>query len=138
MRFNDERERRLFSVGHRAITFRQYVGYLQVGDLGIEVLPKPDRRVPQDADAIEWRAMLVEMLRVGLGVDLRFSDTSSQSLERPSLIELVVAHLMPKVEQLAHEGLARGYREEESNGSTFRGRLVFIQQLRHNHSRADR
>jgi 5-methylcytosine-specific restriction enzyme subunit McrC len=137
-RFNDERERRFFSLGHHSITFRQYVGYLQVGSLGIEVLPKPDKRAALTDESLQWRDMLLEMLRVGLGLDLLLSGHSNQSLERPSLIELVVAHLLLKVEQLVREGLAKGYREEEGNGPTFRGRIVFAEQVRQNHSRADR
>lgn len=136
VRFNDERGQQIFTIGYRSITFRQFVGYVQVGDLGIEVLPKADRR--GDGDARPWRAMLFEMLKVGLGIDLQLSETATQSLTRPSLIELVVANLMPKVEHIAQEGLARGYRQQESNSTTFRGRLVFADHARHNHSRADR
>jgi len=136
VRFNDESGQQYFAIGYRSVTFRQFVGYLQVGDLGIEVLPKADRR--GDGDARPWRSMLFEMLKVGLGIDLQISETATQSLTRPSLIELVVANLMPKVEHVAHEGLVRGYRQEESNSTTFRGRLVFTDHIRHNHSRAER
>lgn len=138
VRYNDGRDRTLFEVGHKCIHFRQNVGYLQVGRLGIEVLPKADRRPGTGKDAVAWRDVLLEMLRVGLGVDLHLSEKSSQGLVRPSLIELVVARLLVEVEKVSHEGLARGYRDEASNGSTFRGRLVFADHIRHNHSRADR
>jgi 5-methylcytosine-specific restriction enzyme subunit McrC len=136
VRFNDEHRQQYFGVGYRSVTFRQFVGYLQVGDLGIEILPKADRR--SDDDARPWRTMLFEMLKVGLGIDLQISETATQSLTRPSLIELVVANLVPNVERIAHEGLVRGYRQEETNGTTFRGRLVVADHIRHNHSRADR
>jgi 5-methylcytosine-specific restriction enzyme subunit McrC len=101
-------------------------------------LPKADRQSSPDAGSGQWRDILLDMLKVALGVDLRFSDTSTQSLQQPSLVELVVRHLIPMVEQLVHEGLSRGYREEEANGTTFRGRLMFAEQVRQNHSRADR
>jgi 5-methylcytosine-specific restriction enzyme subunit McrC len=136
VRFNDQHEQGFFSVGHRSITFRQFVGYLQVGNLGIEILPKADRRARPDS--ARWRDVLHEMLRVGLGVDLLTSTTAQQSLTRPSLIDLVVSHFVPQVERVVHEGLARGYRDEESNSTTYRGKLVFSEHIRHNHSRRDR
>jgi 5-methylcytosine-specific restriction enzyme subunit McrC len=136
VRFNDEHGQQYFAIGHQSVTFRQFVGYLQVGELGIEVLPKADRRL--DGDARPWRAMLFEMLKVALGIDLQIPESAAQSLTRPSLMELVVANLIPQVEHVVHEGLARGYRQEESNGTTFRGRLAFAEHIRHNHSRADR
>jgi 5-methylcytosine-specific restriction enzyme subunit McrC len=136
VRFNDAHQQKYFTVGHRSISFRQFVGYLQVGTLGIEVLPKADKKAA--ADAIEWRSMLHEMLKVGLGIDLSSAESARQALTQPSLIELVVANLTPKVERIIREGLARGYREEETNGTTFRGKLVFAEHIRKNHTRRDR
>jgi 5-methylcytosine-specific restriction enzyme subunit McrC len=135
-RFNDVHDQKFFVVGYRSVSFRQFVGYLQVGDLGIEILPKADRRT--EADALQWRSMLHEMLKVGLGVDLLGTGSARQSLRQPSLVELVVANLAPKVERIVREGLARGYREEESNGPTCRGKLVFTEQVRQNHTRQER
>jgi 5-methylcytosine-specific restriction enzyme subunit McrC len=136
VRFNDEHDQQYFAVGYRSIAFRQFVGYLQVGDLGIEVLPKADRK--STGDVAQWRNMLHEMLKVGLGLNLLGTESAKQSLTQPSLVELVVASFLPKVEGIIREGLARAYREEEANETTFRGKLLVAAQVRHNHTRRDR
>jgi 5-methylcytosine-specific restriction enzyme subunit McrC len=138
VRFNDAHGRRFFRVGHRSITFCQYVGYLQVGTLAIEILPKADRRGRDTADSAAWRDFLLEMLRVAREVDLHAPDAAFQTTERSSLLELVVAHFLRETETLVRQGLARSYHEEEANCPMLRGRLLFQEHARHNLARADR
>ncbi|NEN68288.1 restriction endonuclease, partial [Escherichia coli] len=40
VRFNDLHRGRYFDVGHRRVTMRSFVGYLEVGELAIEIMPK--------------------------------------------------------------------------------------------------
>jgi 5-methylcytosine-specific restriction enzyme subunit McrC len=137
-RFNDSHEHRFFDVGYRSVTFRQYVGFLQVGTLGIEILPKADKTCGAAEDGASWRGLLLEMLRAAREIDLYAPVPAWQSTARSTLLELVVAHFLAEVELLARTGLARGYREQEENGPTLRGRLLFQEHLRINHTRADR
>src|SRR5450432_210752 len=88
VRLNDRSEERLFEVGHRRITFRQFVGYLQVGDLGIEVLPKADRRASSGAIGT-WHAFLLEMLRAATGLRLRAASPASQRLSHATLLDVL-------------------------------------------------
>jgi 5-methylcytosine-specific restriction enzyme subunit McrC len=136
-RFNDAHDRRFFTIGHRRITATQYVGYVEVGDLAIEILPKADRAsVPRTTAA--WRDGLLEMLAVATGLRLQSPSSASQRTRRSSLLELVVARFIEELSLLLHQGLAKGYREDEQNGSTFRGRLAMAEHLRANVARADR
>jgi 5-methylcytosine-specific restriction enzyme subunit McrC len=137
-RFNDESGQRYFELGHRSVRFRHFVGYLQVGSLTLEILPKPDRGPATAEDAPRWRHNLLEMLSLALRLNLHVTGTAHQQLDRPTLLELLVRQLVTEAERITREGLARGYRSEEANGTTFRGRLMFSEHLRENHSRADR
>ncbi|MCA9679861.1 MAG: hypothetical protein KC464_32825 [Myxococcales bacterium] len=136
VRFNDEHERRYFDVGHRRITMKRYVGYLEIGDLAIEILPKADRAASTSAQV--WRDGLIEMLRIALGLRLESVRTASQQLTRSSLLDLIAAAYAGELEVLQRHGLAKGYRRHESNGVVFRGSLVINEHLRQNLGRADR
>ena len=137
-RFNDAQGSRFFRLGHKSITTTQYVGYLEVGDLSIEILPKADS-APVNAESAEvWRHGLLEMLRAATDLRLESPGPASQLAGRPTLLELFVRRFLDEVERLVHEGLAKGYRDEEANGPTFRGKLLFPQHLRENLVRADR
>lgn len=136
IRFNDAHQGRYFTVGHRRLTFGHYVGYLQVGRLGIEVLPKVDRG--GGAAASGWREGLVRMIEVAGGVSLETPTEAAQEAGRSSLLELVASRFLSLLEKLLHEGLAKGYRSEEANSSVYRGRLLVKENLRANVARADR
>lgn len=137
-RFNDRHGGQYFKLGYRRVTFTHYVGYLEVERLGVEVLPKADRRPRSAASEAEWRGALLTMLRVALGMRLYTPGPASQALGRSSLIELVALRFVAEVERLLHEGLAKGYRSVEANQSAFRGRLLVSENLRENVARADR
>ncbi len=137
VRLNDRAAERLFEVGHRRITFRQFVGYLQVGDLGIEVLPKADRDTRAD-DIGTWHDLLLTMLRAATGLRLHAASPGSQQLARASLLDVLALEFAEEVASLTRSGLAKGYRSYEANETTFRGKLLVVENIRANLGRADR
>jgi 5-methylcytosine-specific restriction enzyme subunit McrC len=136
VRFNDAHSRRFFDVGHRRIKLRSFVGYLQVGDLAIEILPKADRG-PASSPKV-WRARLLEMLGVALGLRIEHAPAASQKIARFQLLDLIALGYLAELEPLVHHGLSKGYRSTEANGAVFRGRLKIAEHIRANAARADR
>ncbi len=137
VRLNDRSDDRLFDVGHRRITFRHFVGYLQVGDLGIEVLPKADRGA-RAGEVNTWHGFLLEMLRAATGLRLRAASPASQQLLRATLLDVLAFEFAGEVTALARAGLAKSYRSNDANESTFRGKLLVAEHIRTNLGRADR
>lgn len=133
--FADRTEDRFFSCGRKTVRFSQYVGFLQVNDLGIEVLPKVDRA---DSDTARWHGALLRMLRVAGDVSIDAPDIASLETQTRSLLEVFVRRLIRLTDALLHEGLAKGYRTVEENRGQFRGRLLVAQHVRHNVVRQDR
>ncbi len=136
VRFNDRHGGCYFEVGHKHLRMKQFVGYLEAGDVAIEILPKADRHAPADQQV--WREGLLEMLRIGGGLKLDRLPNASQKLTRRPLIELIAQAYLAEIEHLLREGLTKGYRTVTSNGSVFRGRLKIIDHIRANVARDDR
>lgn len=136
VRFNDAHRGQYFEVGHKQIRTRSFVGYVEVGELAIAILPKADRDVPRSTAV--WHDGLLEMLRVALGLRLARLPDASQKLTRRRLLDLVAQAYLAELDVLLREGLARGYRTTQSNGPVFRGRLKIADHLRENIARADR
>jgi len=130
--FNDAEGGDYFRVGHRRVRFRHYVGFLQVGGLAIEVLPKADKDSGGEAP---WRDALLDMLRLAGSLRLERSTEAQLQTRDASLLELYVLHFVGLTERLLHEGLAKGYRRVQRNRPVFRGRLLLDQQLRKNAAR---
>jgi 5-methylcytosine-specific restriction enzyme subunit McrC len=136
VQFNDASGGRYFEVGHRKIRTKQFVGYVEVGKLGIEILPKADRKSAGGPQV--WRDGLLEMLRVAMGMRLESPRSAAQELARHSFLDLIALRFVAEVELLQRHGLAKGYRRHRANGATFKGRLVVAEHLRENLVRADR
>lgn len=135
-RFHERGGHRYYSLGHRSVRFRHYVGVLRVGRLTLEVLPKADRR--GDPDSNPWHGALLGMLRIARRMNLRVPSEADQELHRHTLFDLYIARFLDAVEDLLHSGLVRGYRTDEGNRTTFKGRLVCARDIRENLARADR
>jgi 5-methylcytosine-specific restriction enzyme subunit McrC len=135
-RFADATGDRYLSCGRRTVRFTSYVGFLQLGNLGIEVLPKADRREPGAHG--RWHRALVHMLRAVGDLGLEAPDEARLQLDPGRLFDLFISRFLDECARLLHEGLAKGYRTEEGNTSAFRGRLVVTEQVRHNAANAAR
>jgi 5-methylcytosine-specific restriction enzyme subunit McrC len=136
VRFNDRHDGQFFEIGHKHIKARHFVGYVEVGDVSIEILPKADRN--DTAPSEVWSAGLLEMLRVALGLRLDQLPNASQRAARCRLVDLIAQAYVSELEPLLHEGLAKGYRATSSNGTVFKGRLKVSDHLRDNVAHADR
>jgi 5-methylcytosine-specific restriction enzyme subunit McrC len=130
VRFNDRHQGQYFDVGYKHLKVKSFVGYLEVGDLSIEILPKADREAAGEPQT--WRAGLLEMLRVALGLRLHTLPSAGQQIARSQLLDLIARAYVNELQPLLHEGLAKGYRTTQSNGTVFRGRLKMGSHLRDN------
>jgi len=135
VRFNERSDRRYISIGYRQIRFRHYVGFLQIGEFGIEVLPKIDSL---SEDRTPYREALLDMLRMTGGLRIQNPSEASLAARRGTLLDLYIVSFLDLCDGLLREGLTRGYRRVQANQPVFRGRLVTTQHLRHNLVRADR
>lgn len=136
VRFNDLHDGQFFDIGHKHVRAKQFVGYVEVGELSIEILPKADRNDTSAPDV--WSAGLLEMLRVAIGLRLDHLPDASQKAARPRLLDLIAQAYVAELEPLLREGLAKGYRTTSSNGTVFKGRLKVSDHLRDNVAHADR
>ena len=106
-----------FKLGHRSVTFSQFVGVLQVGALTIEVLPKTDRHAQGDSPL--WRDVLHQMIALAPPPPLRRFPKAALSQNAQDLLTLYIIRFLDEVERLLREGLLRGYRTID----THRGEL---------------
>ncbi|MCA9628850.1 MAG: hypothetical protein KC766_14325, partial [Myxococcales bacterium] len=136
-RYVSKRRLPYFELGYRSVRTRHYVGFVQVGSLSIEILPKADRDYATRSETARWRELLIDMLNVA-GLTLKSHDDAAQAIQRGTLLELIARSYLTALSRLLHEGLAKGYRTHESNGSVFRGRLLIADNIRENAARPDR
>lgn len=126
--YNERHNNRYFTLVHRGLRFRQYVGVLQVGALCIEILPKTDRH----PNAQQWQHVLLELLyHAGILSHYQWtrSDLSPQS---SPLLSLYIESFTQTVEQLLQSGLTKQYRQQEQNSHRWKGQVNFARHLQKN------
>lgn len=122
-----------YSLIRNGIRFNEYVGALQVGNLLISVLPKADKYQKEDkAEKNKWNSILVDMIRVVNGFEVKATSNSDLHLKNNSVLDLYFELFVKEVEGLLHRGLAKKYRKTEGNLNALKGTLLFNQQINHN------
>ncbi|MFK7950391.1 MAG: McrC family protein [Saprospiraceae bacterium] len=130
IRFNDRHQQRYFTIIHRGIKFRHYVGVLQIGRLTIEILPKADAKVKTDKNY--WQSVLISMLKTCRLLKIESLSNAQLRLQQHFILDLYFELFINEVKKLLHEGLIKKYRNVVENQSAMRGRMSFSKQIQHN------
>ncbi len=139
--FNEKNKNKFFSLVHKGIKFNSYVGVLKIGHLSIEILPKADKQLSlnsSDAEKNQWRRLLLQMLHRSGTLKLEKLPQADLAIQKYSLLNIFIETYLNEVSRLIHHGLLKQYRRSEGNIKTFKGRLLFGQQIRTNLSHKER
>ena len=117
-----------FTLIHRGIKFKEFVGVLQVGNTTIEVLPKADKR----GNTTDWRSVLIGMLGAVGGFKIHAPSSSSLQVKRNAILDLYFELFISEVEYLVHQGLVKRYLKQEGNKTALKGNLHFPKHLQQN------
>ncbi|WP_081658820.1 McrC family protein [Terrimonas ferruginea] len=131
VKYNDLHRSKYFNVGHKKITFKSYVGLIQVGNKTIEILPKADRN-SDEKDVSKWQRALLYMLRKAGYIKINEASSVSQHTQNANLLDIYLREFLQETEQLIHKGLVKKYKKAQANLSVLKGRLLIGKQLQHN------
>ena len=134
VRYNEQHYNKYFSVGHKSIYFKNYVGVFQVGNLVIEILPKSDKEnIATDDLKNKWHNALIYMLHLCGYIKIDSISRANLRLQNISLIDLFYKLFIDEVKAVVHDGLIRVYRHKVDNLPYLKGRLVFNKHLSENY-----
>ncbi len=132
--FNEQHDSRYFTLLHKGVRFRQYVGVLQVGGLTIEILPKTD----QYANTQQWQRVLLELLQACALLPIDTVTEARLQTRHSPLLWFYLNHFIQEVQRLMQEGLVKHYHSKSVNGRAWKGQLNFAKQLQHNSQHPER
>ena len=133
VKLNEVHKNKYFSVGVKKITFKNYVGVLQVDGLVIEVLPKIDQYESEtDSDKKKWQNALIDMLRVTKHIKVQKVGEAFVSKQSKHLLDIYFEWFLNEVQLLLHQGLIKQYYKETGNVKALKGKLEFAGHLTKN------
>jgi 5-methylcytosine-specific restriction enzyme subunit McrC len=122
VRLNELHKNKYFTVGYEKITFKQYVGVIQVDGLTIEILPKIDN--DRKSETV-WQSALIEMLRVTRKLKVQQVGEADVNKQQIHLLDIYFEWFLNEVQLLLHQGLIKQYYKETSNVKALKGKLEF-------------
>lgn len=122
VRLNEIHKNKFFTVGYKKITFKQFVGVIQVDGLTIEILPKIDN---DNKSETIWQSVLIEMLRVTRKLKIQKVGEANVNKQQIHLLDIYFEWFLNEVQLLLHQGLIKQYYKETSNVKALKGKLEF-------------
>lgn len=122
VKLNELHKNKYFTIGYKKITFKQFVGVIQVDGLAIEILPKIDNDGKSEA---VWQSALIEMLRVTRKLKVQQVGEADVNKQQIHLLDIYFEWFLNEVQLLLHQGLIKQYYKETSNVKALKGKLEF-------------
>lgn len=122
---------------HRHLRARQMVGVIAARGASLEILPKVDPAMSDDAPTTV-RGRLMHMLNVALGLDISAGEASAMSHRADSLLDLFITLFADRLLSEVRRGLPRQYQHVEGDLLALRGRLDVMRQFTVHAVRPDR
>lgn len=118
---------KMYSLGNRSITFKQFVGVLKVRNTTIKVLPKLGEQ-----SKFDWNRLLFEMIKVTNRTAYRFNNVDFDL--NNNILDLYIWEFAREVDLLIKYGLKKGYNTKQTNSSVMKGKILFNKDVVTNHS----
>jgi len=128
VKLNEANQNAYFDVVYNGISFKQFVGVIQVDGLIVHIHPKADK---DDSDE-KWKNVLLQMLKATGRLKAKSIGDAQLKKQHLNLLEVYFEYFLREVEQLIHRGLIKKYRKETSNVKSLKGKLDFAGNIRHN------
>lgn len=123
----------------RVITAKNYVGIITMKDgTTIEILPKIYSSAEDDATGTRTKKLLIDMLRTLRDAPFKSLQTSSVDIAKLNILEIFIRMFIDEVFFIVKRGLKCSYEHIEENATFFKGKMLFSQQMKYNHSHKER
>lgn len=133
VKLNELHQNKYFNVGYKKITFRQFVGVIQVDNLTIEILPKIDRYESENQEnKAKWQNVLIEMLKVTAKLKIQQVGQAKVSRQSIHLLDIYFELFLNEVQLLIHQGLIKQYYKQTGNVKALKGKLEFAGHIQRN------
>ena len=134
-KYNSSNKNKYFTLTHKGVKFKNYVGVLQIGKLTIEILPKADKDLNKNINFEKkqaWRSFMLQMLKKCGFINVSSLTHADLKLRNTSLLDIYINEFLKELNLLLRMGLRKKYRFVNSNTGSLKGRLLFQQQITHN------
>lgn len=121
-RFHSRISKDFFSLSHKRIKLKHYVGLLRVGKLNINILPKIDKL---ESDKNKWHNILIQMILFTKRFRYKRSTMAMLKVSESSILDLYIYEFYREVEEVLRQGLRKSYSFKDGNITNIKGKILF-------------
>ena len=117
----------------KVITAKNYVGVISMNDqTTIEILPK----IYSGAQVTigKTKKLLIDMLKTLRDAPFKTLQTTNVDIEKMSIFEIFIRMFVNEVFRIVKHGLKCSYETIQSNGTMFKGKMLFEHQIKYNYA----
>lgn len=123
----------------KVITVKNYVGIITLNDgTTIEILPKIHSAITDDELGTRTKRVLIDMLKTLRVIPFKSLQTSHINIEKMNILEIFIRMFVDEVFYVVKRGLKCSYEAVEENTTFFKGKMLFSEQIKLNHSHKER
>lgn len=123
----------------KIITAKNYVGIIILNDgTTIEILPKIHSAIIDDDLGTRTKQVLVNMLKTLRETPFKSLQTSYVNIEKMNIFEIFIRMFVDEVFFIVKRGLKCNYEAVEENTRFYKGKMLFSEQVKLNHSHKER
>ncbi|GLV64861.1 hypothetical protein Bmyc01_35310 [Bacillus mycoides] len=130
-------DKKCIKWGRNSVTFINYVGFIQLATVSIEILPKTQIN-SSDKEIEESRKMLLQMLYRTGSLKINVNNMSMNQMYKHNLLEMFGALFALKLEKELMKGLYMQYVQLEENLPVVKGNILFQKQIQNQAARINR
>lgn len=121
----------------KVISAKNYVGIIVMNDgTTIEILPKVYSH--NEASGILSKKLLLEMLKSLKDAPFRNMQTASMKTDRLPVFEVFIKMFVDELFCIIKRGLKCNYQSVQNNETFFKGKILFSDHIKHNHSHKEK
>ena len=123
----------------KVITARNYIGIITLNDgTAVEILPKIHSAVKDDDHGTRTKRVLIDMLKTLRESPFKSLQTAHVNIEKMDIFEIFIRMFVDEVFMIVKRGLKCSYEAVEENTTFFKGKILFSEQIKWNHSHRER
>lgn len=115
----------------KVITAKNYIGVLTLKDgTTIEILPKIISKMPQKEQRV--KKLVMDMIKTCTDISYKSFQLATVDIEKMDIFELFIRMFIDEAFLLIKKGRKGSYETVTTNSCSFKGKLLFSEQIRHN------
>jgi len=121
----------------RIITAKNYVGVITMEDgTSIEILPKIYSN--ETVTEAKVKKLLIDMLKTLRNAPFKNLQNTNVNVEKLNIFEIFIRMFIDEVFYIVKRGLKCDYETIQSNGTVFKGKMIFAGQIKYNYAHKER